>query len=63
MTKAEDRTRNAHGQERQAPREDPADGRELDEEIVRDLELNEQAAEVRGGGCASSHQGVACQPE
>jgi hypothetical protein len=63
MTNPKNPTTAADDQEEQAPREAPAEARELDAEIVRDLEIGEQAGDVRGGICASSHVGVACQPK
>jgi hypothetical protein len=49
--------------ERQGPQRlppEPDRREELDAEIVRDLEVDERAADVRGGICASSHAGVNC---
>jgi hypothetical protein len=63
MTRAKDRTADTADQQDQSRREAPAESQELDAEIVRDLEIDEHGDEVRGGGCASSHMGVVCQPQ
>jgi hypothetical protein len=54
MTKAKDRTESAKDQESKAGSKRPDDGQELDAEIVRDLEVDEQANDVRGGPCPAS---------
>jgi hypothetical protein len=55
MTQAKDRTESAKDQESMAGSKRPDDGQELDAEIVRDLEVDEQASDVRGGPCSHSN--------
>jgi hypothetical protein len=52
MTKLKDPTTAVEGQQQQQPPppEEPAEGHALDAEIVRDLEVDEQADDAHGGG-------------
>lgn len=58
MTSSEDPKKTAEQHRAVGPRK-PTDGRELDAEIVRDLEVDERTVEVRGG-CVGSLPG-GCQ--
>ena len=51
VTKPKDQPTDVEGRAQQAQREEPSEARELDAEIVRDLEVDEQADGIRGGQC------------
>lgn len=54
MTKTKDPTASGKDREAMPPPENADGGKELDAEIVRDLELDDRAEQVRGGACPTS---------
>ena len=55
MTNSKDHSAGAKGREADPPPQKPDKDHELDAEILRDLEPDEQSDDVRGGVCTRSN--------
>jgi hypothetical protein len=58
MTRAKDQTTAAKDERAEAQQRSPERDEHLDAEIVRDLEVDEGADDVRGGPCGNSKLGA-----